>query len=319
MERRFSLFGPLFLIAAGVMWLMIQQGIVPVSNLWALTFLWPFLLITAGLSLILRSYWKYASVVLDVLLIGGAFAAVFFAGQLGWTNAPSYMFNVRQFGGPGQPGSGNVITAMRDVNDFQGITVDYPAEIVIRQGTTESLMIEAEDNVVKDIRTDVKNGTLTIERQSDHALWVNPSKPVKITILVKDLTQLNFNSAGTLTVESLKSDSFNLNLEGAGTMTLDNVQFKIFNSHLDGAGALNMSGVADNMDVNMSGFGSFKAADLKSQTAKVNISGAGSATVWVESSLAAEISGAGSISYYGNPTVSKSVDGLGSVNRLGNK
>jgi hypothetical protein len=69
----------------------------------------------------------------------------------------------------------------------------------------------------------------------------------------------------------------------------------------------------------MSGFGSFKAADLQAQIADVSIDGAGSATVWVEKSLTAGIDGAGSISYYGSPTVTKHVDGVGSVNSLGKK
>jgi hypothetical protein len=69
----------------------------------------------------------------------------------------------------------------------------------------------------------------------------------------------------------------------------------------------------------MSGFGSFEGADLHSQTAKVNISGAGSATVWVDDELDANVSGAGSINYYGSASVSKDVSGVGSVNHKGNK
>ena len=72
-------------------------------------------------------------------------------------------------------------------------------------------------------------------------------------------------------------------------------------------------------DVNISGFGSFEGEDLQSQTASINISGAGSATIWVEDELDANISGAGSINYYGSASVTKNVSGVGSVNREGNK
>ncbi len=318
MNKKFSLFSPLLLIATGAMWLLIQQGIVPTANLWALTYLWPFLLIAVGLSLILRSYWKYSPLVLDVLLVGGAFAAVFYAGQLGWANMPSYVFQGSHFG-QGQPGSGKVITAAREVNDFHGITVEYPAEIVIKQGSAESLKIEAEDNVIKDLRTAVKAGMLTIDRGSDRDLWVRPTKPVRITIVVKELDEFNFNSAGIVKLDSLKSDTLDLNINGAGSLTLDDIQVKILNCRLDGAGTLTLSGSVDNLTVDMSGFGSFKAADLKAQIADVRIDGAGSATVWVEKSLTADISGAGSISYYGSPTLTKNVDGVGSINSLGNK
>jgi len=319
MERKFSLFGPLLLIAAGTMWLLIQQGFVPIANLWALTYLWPFLLITVGLSLILRSYWKYSSFVLDILLVSGAFAAVFYAGQLGWANMPPYVLSGGSHFGPGRPGSGKVITATREVNDFHAVTVEYPAEIVIQQGSAESIKIEAEDNVIKDIRTDVKDGMLTIDRGNNRDLWANPSKPVKITIVVKNLDEFNFDSAGTVMLESLTSDSLDLNVNGAGSLTLNNVQFKTLNCTLDGAGTLTLSGAAEVLNVDMSGFGNFQAADLQTQIANVSIDGAGSATVWAEKSLTASISGAGSINYYGNPTITKNVDGLGSIKSLGKK
>ncbi len=318
MNKKFSLFGPLLLIAIGAMWLLIQQGIVPAANLWALTYLWPFLLIALGLSLILRSYWKYSSLLLDVLLVGGAFAAVFYAGQLGWADMPSYMFNGSHFGS-GRPGSGKVITATREVSNFHGINVKYPAEIVIKQGSVESLKIEAEDNVIKDLRTNVKNGMLTIDRGDNRDLWVRPTKPIKITIVVKELDEFNFDSAGIVKFKSLKSDSLDLNINGAGTLTLDDVQFKTLNCTLDGAGTLTLSGTAEVLTVDMSGFGSLQAADLQTQIADVSIDGAGSATVWAEKSLTAGINGTGSINYYGSPTVTKHVDGVGSIKSLGNK
>jgi hypothetical protein len=317
MERRFSIFGPLLLIATGFMWLLIQSGRVPAANLWALTYLWPLLLISAGLSLILRPYWKFAPLVLDVLAVGGMFTGVLFAGRLGWADAPA--FGIMQFNFPGRPGSGNIITETRQVSGFHAIRVDYPAAIVIRQGATEGLTIQADDDVVADIRTEVSGGTLRIQRVRDASPWINPTKPVKITILVKELDDLDFSSAGTVTVESLSGDSLDLNISGAGTLTLDELDLSSLRVSMDGAGTLNLSGRADELEADMSGFGSLKAGGLQTQTAAVSISGAGSATVWVESALTAEISGAGSISYYGNPTVSKSVSGVGNVNSLGTK
>src|SRR5687768_9280202 len=119
MEQKRSLFGPLLLIAAGVIWLLVKSGMVPSANLWALSHIWPFLLIAAGLGIILRPYWQYTSIALDVLIVGGAVLAILFAPQLGWAR-PSMlaMFNDGDsFIGPGERGSGNVITEIRDVSD----------------------------------------------------------------------------------------------------------------------------------------------------------------------------------------------------------
>ena len=54
MSQPKSIFGPLLLIAAGAIWLLIQSGNLASGNLWALTHIWPYLLIAAGIGLILR-------------------------------------------------------------------------------------------------------------------------------------------------------------------------------------------------------------------------------------------------------------------------
>ena len=48
----------------------------------------------------------------DVLIIGGAILAILYAPQLGWTNPSiiSMINNSEPFIGPGERGSGNVVT-----------------------------------------------------------------------------------------------------------------------------------------------------------------------------------------------------------------
>ena len=321
MEHRRSLFGPLLLIAAGVVWLLVKSGTIPAANLWALTHIWPFLLIAAGLGIILRSYWKYTSMVLDVLIIGGAVLAILYAPQLGWTN-PSIisMFNNSEpFIGPGERGSGNVISQTRAVSGFDAVSVAYPAQVLIKQGNAESLKIEAEDNLLPNLKTQVKNGTLEIFYKRENGKHVNPTKTVKITIVVKDLTNVDFTSAGELTVENLKTDALDVSLSGAGNIKLDKILVKALSVSLSGAGSSTASGTADDLNLSISGFGDFKGADLHSKDAQVDISGAGSATVWVDNDLNAQISGAGSISYYGSASVTKQVSGVGGINHIRDK
>ncbi len=82
---------------------------------------------------------------------------------------------------------------------------------------------------------------------------------------------------------------------------------------------MSASGTADDLNLSISGFGDFKGADLHNKDARVEISGAGSATTWVDNNLDAQISGAGSISYYGSASVTKQISGVGGVNHTGNK
>ena len=177
MERRISLFFPLVLISAGLLWILIQMQIVKPSNLWALVYLWPFLLIAAGLGLILRSYWRYSTAVIDILLVGGAFLAIIFAPQLGWAHIPGYAINGNGvFVGPGQRGSGKIVTESRDVHDFRSIRLSYPAQVPISQGDAEMLTIQADDNVAAQISTQVVDGVLEINNLSGHQLSIAPHK-----------------------------------------------------------------------------------------------------------------------------------------------
>ncbi len=322
MEHRRSIFGPLLLIATGAIWLLVKSGNIPVENIWALTHVWPFLLIAAGIGLILRPYWKFSRILMDILIIGGLVLAIVYAPRFGWAS-PSMVFvswdgNSATFG-PGEPGSGVVKSQTRTVSDFHAITIEYPAQITITQGKAVSVKIEAEDNVLPGLITQVKNGTLDIFYKSDDGKYVNPTKPVKITIVVKSLDDIQFSSAGELTITGLKTDALNFSLNGAGKVTINEITTKNLTLDLSGAGSLDATGTADNLDLNISGFGSFNGEDLHSKTASINISGAGSASIWVDDELDASVSGAGSINYYGSPSVNKNVSGVGSVSSKGDK
>lgn len=321
MQKPKSIFGPLVLIAAGIIWLLVRAGTVPAANLWALTHVWPFLLIAAGLGIIFRSYWAYTSLVLDVLLVGGIVLAILYAPQLGWAS-PSMMLmfnNSEPFFGPGERGSGNVVSETREVSNFHAIEIDYPAEVIVRQGSQESLEIEAEDNLLPNLKTEVRGGTLEIFYRREDGKHVNPTKIVQITIVVRNLDEVDFTSAGELTVEGLKGENLDVSLSGAGDLDLKDVQLEELSVSLSGAGSMSASGVANTLDMSISGFGGFKGSDLRSKKAEVSISGAGSATVWVDDDLDASISGAGSVNYYGSPAVTRQVSGVGDINHAGEK
>jgi hypothetical protein len=323
MERRPHLFWPLTLIAAGVIWLAVRMGMIPSANLWALAHFWPFILIAAGVGLLLRPYWRYSTMLMDILIVGGAVLAIWFAPQLKWDNptmAGMFQFNEGDvYFGPGEPGSGKVTMENRTVSNFHAIEISYPGEIVISQGTKESLEIEAEDNVLPGLKTEVRNGTLNIYYKSEKGKHVNATKPVKITIVVKDLDDVQFSSAGSLSINGVKTDSLDFGLSGAGKVEMNDIETKDLKIDLSGAGSMDTSGIADKLDVNLSGAGSYDGGDLHSQTVKVNISGFGSATVWADDKLDANVSGAGSVNYYGSPSVSKNVSGVGGVNSRGSK
>jgi hypothetical protein len=293
-----SIFFPLALIAAGSIWLLISTGRLHSENLWALARFWPILLIAAGLGLILRSFWAPARMIVDALAVGGAVAAILFAPQLGWTT-PQWNFGIGTSSiGGGASGSGKLVTETRKLQDFTAVSIEYPADVLIQQGMLESIKIEAEDNLIPQLSSDIQLGTLVIRNKVTN--WnerVNPTKSVKITIVVKDLQKIDLSSTGRVRADNLENSSLNVNLSGASSFTA--------------------SGSSGDLQLSISGVGSFEGAGLVCKNVSARISGAGSATLHPVDTLLAEISGTGSIQYYGNPRVTQSISGLGSVKKIG--
>jgi hypothetical protein len=314
-----SLFWPLALIATGVLWILVNMGIVPPANLWALASYWPILLIALGIGLILRTFWEPATTVMSALVVVGAVVVVLFAPQLNLNTVPTWSLG-NNFAGS-LPGSGKIISQTREVDGFQTISIRYPAEVTIQQGSAELVTVTADDNLLPQLSTATSGGTLTIK--NTEANWgkrVNPSQTVKIKITVKDLRELDFSAAGDVSVDGLKTDTLKVSVSGAGTLTISNLAAGRLDCNLSGAGTIRASGAADDLKLRISGVGSFEGGELHSQAADAGISGAGSAKLWVERSLEAQISGTGSINYYGAPaTVTKHVSGLGSINSVGSK
>jgi hypothetical protein len=316
MKQR-SIFFPLALIATGAIWILISMGRIPSENLWALSRFWPVLLIAAGIGLILRAYWAPARIVMDVLVVGGAVLAILYAQQLGW-NTPQWGFGVGSMYEGGAAGSGKIASQTREASGFQALSMDYPADVFIQQGANESVKLEGDDNLLPQLSTQVTGGTLRITNsEPSWSRRVNPSKPVRITITVKDLHKIDFSSAGEVRVDSLETDTLEVTLSGAGHLTINNLSAKKLVCNLSGAGSFSANGVASTLNINISGVGSFDGGGLTGSDASVHLSGVGSATVHPKDTLSAEVSGVGSVRYYGNPRVDKQVSGLGTVSQIG--
>ncbi len=215
----------------------------------------------------------------------------------------------------GVPGSGHVQTETRQPGSFEAISLEYPADVTIRQGEQESVVMEAEDNLLRQLSSDVSAGRLTIKTlETDWKARVNPSKPVKITITVRNPTEIVFSApTGSLEADGLHAGTLRLVLSGASQVRLSGLQVDLLDSVLSGAGDLQAGGTADEVSLILSGAGSFNGAALNSNKVTVEISGMGDATVHAELDLAAKITGAGSVKYFGRPRVVQSISGAGSV------
>jgi hypothetical protein len=217
-------------------------------------------------------------------------------------------------------GSGTVTSETRPVSGVTGVRLEWLGDVTITQGDTEALTVEAEDNILPLITTNVENGTLVIALKPDtNRDAVIPTKPVRFGLDVTALELIDISGAGNVRTDGLEGETLALNLSGAGNVDLSGLQLIQLTASSSGAGNISLAGVAEDQSSTLSGLGNYQAGDLESIDARVEISGAGNATVWVRNQLDVKISGAGSVSYYGEPQVTQDVSGVGSVKPLGEK
>jgi len=217
-------------------------------------------------------------------------------------------------------GSGIVKTEDRKVSGFDRISLSGYGEMEITQGESESLTVTTDDNILPYIKTEVRGDTLTLSITSEGSRKsINPSDGIKFDIVVKDLNRVDISGAGSFYAEELNVEKLHLDLSGAGNLEIKSLVADELVTRISGAGSIIISGQVKGQEVIHSGVGTYHAADLESKTAIFDISGAGSATVWVKETLDVEISGLGNIIYYGTPRVIQNISGLGRLIGQGEK
>ena len=194
--------------------------------------------------------------------------------------------------GKGVKGSGNLKTEKRDLPAFKAIdtTGAYHVDVICQKPA--SFEIEADDNILPLIKTDVRDGVLyvTVEKSYD------PSKAVRLRISLPELTAASSRGAGEVTIQDAQSDD--LKIESMG------------------AASIRAAGKVKNATISSSGAGDIDTNRLQAEKARVTVAGAASVNVYASEQLDVSVSGVGSVTYSGNPkTVNKSVSGIGSVSK----
>jgi hypothetical protein len=207
-----------------------------------------------------------------------------------------------------------VKTEDRAVSGFNKLDIGGSFTVELTQGDKESLRVEADEDQLADVVTEVKDGTLRIDQKGKG--WHNKGK-VKIYLTFKDLESIS--SSGSMDLQGKGVMKFSkLELEMSGSAKVDmQLEANSVEVDLSGSSSIKLSGRGDNMDVEISGAGDLDAVDLACLEFELEISGSGDATVNVSKKLDVTISGSGSVSYKGNPDIKKSVSGVGSIKKIG--
>lgn len=214
-------------------------------------------------------------------------------------------------------GSGEMITQTREVSGFDEVALSGFGEFLVTQGTSESLTVETDENLLQYIVTEVRDGKLYVEFERDTLLV--PTERITYRLSVVDLVGIESSGAGQFEVQSLDTPSLGITFSGAGRIVVDSLTADALSVETSGVGEIELAGVVGSQEITISGAGRYSAPDLMSDEASVRISGVGSVVVWAVDSLDVQISGGGKVEYYGSPEVMQDIEGGGNVQGLGEK
>ncbi|MCL1937742.1 MAG: DUF2807 domain-containing protein [Candidatus Azobacteroides sp.] len=242
----------------------------------------------------------------------------------------------------------------RSVSGFTGIDASGMFDIAVTKGNKESLIIEADNEVMPYVRSEVRNGVLNLYLENKENKIRNV-KVLKASIVMKNLDEVTLSGACKLTANDLFTpDKFKVDCSGAS-----NLEIKINTGQLDieasgasqiwlkanitgntrldvsglskihgelkaanvkfdssGASSIELTGSGVDFNIDASGTTKIEAEDFAVKTATVQSSGMCKVTVNVSKVLNVDASGMSSVNYKGSPALEVNNSKMAKVKKI---
>lgn len=206
----------------------------------------------------------------------------------------------------------------RPVGSFTAVSLGGSAHVVLKQGSPQSVVVEASPEALAEYETVVDGQKLRLGYRRDlKDSWsIKNRGPVTVFITAPNVEALSVGGSGEIKVEgTLKASKMALTVSGSGGVLVPELATESLESAVSGSGDVTVSGTAPEHAVRISGSGKVKARSLKSETCQVRLSGSGDAYVFASKSAEARISGSGDVYVSGGGRTSSSVSGSGRVHK----
>jgi len=195
-------------------------------------------------------------------------------------------------------GSGNLETKEYAFTNFTEVEIGSAFEFEIKQSSSYSINVTADDNVIHYVQVSKDGQTLTIRLR--RVSFLGPVT-LRASVTMPQLRGLTASGASHGTVSDFSStEDLDITVSGAsrvtGDITAGNAEFDI-----SGASTIQLEGSANDMVADVSGASRFNLDDFTVNNADVDFSGASSGTINLDGRLDADLSGASTLWYIGEP------------------
>jgi hypothetical protein len=215
-------------------------------------------------------------------------------------------------------GSGTLATESRNLPAFQGVALAGSIDLVVRQGATQAVQVEADDNLLPYLETEVSGSDADARLQVrwKRGTSISSRSQARVSVTVPLLTSLAASGSGDMVVEAFETPSLAIRIAGSSDARLRQLTTGELQVTISGSGDVAGAGTARKVRVSVSGSGDVQLREMKAEEVSIGIAGSGDVSVHADKSLDVRIAGSGDVVYTGNAaTVNSKVAGSGSVNK----
>ena len=213
----------------------------------------------------------------------------------------------------GVRGNGNVTTQERTISkSFTTIKATEGLDVYLTQGNSESITVEADENLQDLIITEVIDGVLKIHTKQN----IGRSTSKKVMVNFKDVSSIISTSGSDVyTTNTITTNRLDVKATSGSNMKLE-VKTSVLNCRSTSGSDIKVSGKVETLTAEATSGSDIKAGDLIAQSSEVKATSGADITVNTSKKLIAKATSGGDIKYYGNPdTVEKSDNVSGSIRK----
>jgi hypothetical protein len=212
-------------------------------------------------------------------------------------------------------GNGVMKKETRSASSYTGISSHGSMHVQVNYGNSNNITVEADENLLQYIETEVKNDKLVIRTRKGVSL--KSKEKIVVYASLTRLTSLDVSGSGNINGDGAFSNTgkTDINVSGSGNIKLGFDALNELTVSVSGSGNVNLDGKScSNITANVSGSGNVDCSGIRCNDVFAKVSGSGNVRVNAGKSIDAKVSGSGNVFYKGAATnINSKTSGSGKV------
>ena len=189
------------------------------------------------------------------------------------------------------------------MSGFNEIYVEDNVNVYLTQDSIYSVIVEAGENIVPLIKTEITNSTLFIRNDNRCNFTRSYDKPLNVYVSMPSFNYITSDGTGNITgLNTITTDSFDIRTKNSGDVELY-LANRVIITRMHGSGDVILHGTTTNHFSDVGGSGYLKCADLTCSYMYLHTFSLGESYVTCNNHFTCKIDYHGDVYLYGNPPI----------------